>query len=97
MSEKNRAEFEQRLAEFAEQSPEFREKLKSAPKEALSTLMGMDLPDGMNIVVHEEDENTLHFVLPPVGEELTAVEMTSVSGGVCWSNCGCEDYEGITQ
>lgn len=93
MSEKSRSEFEERLVEHAAQNPEFRKALINDPQDAISTLLGMSLPESVSIVVHEEDENTLHFVLPPTEGALSNSELLSVSGGVCWSDCSCEDYE----
>lgn len=86
MTEHSRSDFEQRLVEKAA-DPKFREKLKSNPKATIAELLGLTLPEGMNVVVHEEDADTLHFVLPPAGDELSAAELARVSGGVCWSHC----------
>lgn len=87
MSEHSRSEFEKRLVELAEENPEFRELLKSDPKKAITGFLKMELPEELRVEIHEEDENSLHFVLPPGEGQLTAAEMTSVSGGVCWSDC----------
>lgn len=94
MTEQSRAEFEQRLADKAASDPDFRQKLKSEPKAAIADLLGLDLPDGINVAIHEEDADTLHFVLPPIGDELNASELSGVSGGggACWSDCGCETF-----
>lgn len=91
MSEKSRAEFEQRLVEFAENNPQFRGMLQKDPKTAVAQFLGAEIPDDLNIVVHEENESTLHFVLPPAGDQLSAAEMAAVSGGVCWSHQICVD------
>ena len=90
MSELSRAEFEERLLSLAARNPEVREKLLSDPKAEISRLLSMDLPEDVKISVHEEDANTLHFVLPPAGDELSAAELASVSGGVCWDDCGSQ-------
>lgn len=90
MVEQSRTEFEQRLIDKASADSTFREKLKSDPKGAINELMGMDLPDELSITVHEEDESTLHFVLPPAGDELNSAEMVETVGGICWDHCGCE-------
>lgn len=95
MAEQSRVEFEQKLADKATSDPDFRVKLIAAPKKAITELLGLELPDGMNVAVHEEDADTLHFILPPAGDELSAAELTGVSGGACWSDCSCEDYMAI--
>lgn len=83
----SRAVFEQRLAEHAEKNPEFRKKLLQDPKGAVAELLGMDLPGDLKLVVHEEDESTLHFVLPPASGELNVSDLSGISGGLCWSDC----------
>lgn len=95
MAEKSRFDVEQKIAECAAENPEFREKLLADPKAAVAELLGKELPEGLNIVIHEESEDTLHFVIPPTGGELSAAEMASVTGGVCWSDSGCEDFDPI--
>lgn len=90
MSEQSRADFEQRILEMANDNPDFRKHFTEAPKAAISELLKVDLPPELNVVVHEEDENTLHFVLPAVGDSLSDSELASVSGGwnvyACWSD-----------
>lgn len=87
MAEKSRSEFEERLVELAGRNPELRKQLLTAPKEAIADILRTDFPDGLDIHVHEEDKNTLHFVLPNPGDELNAAELSGVSGGLCWGNC----------
>lgn len=87
MSEHSRADFEERIIQLASQNPEFREQFLRDPKGALSKVLGAKLPEEFNIVVHEEDANTLHFVLPASGDELSRSELAMASGGVCWSDC----------
>ena len=81
MSELSRSEFEQKLAELAAGNPEAREQLLTDPKSAIEALLTIELPEGVSITVHEEDADTLHFVLPPAGDELSAAELAAVSGG----------------
>lgn len=87
MVEQTRAEFQQRLAKKAAVDPEFRAFLLRAPKEAIESFLEMDMPEELNFVVHQEDAETLHLVLPMPGEELSPAELASVSGGLCWSHC----------
>ena len=42
--------------------------------------MGVTIPEGMTVRVHEEDSATAHLVLPR-SKRLTEAEMASVSGG----------------
>ncbi len=100
MTEQSRTEFEQRLAELAAQSPEYREQLLRNPKECIENLLKTKLPGDLNVVMHEENENTLHFVLPQAGDELGAAEMAQVAGGGCWSNSwtmgNLDDSDGVS-
>lgn len=97
MVELSRTEFEEKLAEYVAMNPEFREKLLKDPKKALEDIMGVTISEKLSITVHQEDESTLHFVLPPQGDELSASELESVGGGACYGQgCaqdGCSDYD----
>lgn len=86
MSELSRTEFEQKLADLVAQNPEVRAKLISDPKSVIGEMLGMELPEEMKVVAHEEDANTLHFVLPPADDELSSAELAAVAGGVCWEH-----------
>ncbi len=93
MSELSRADFEQKLLALATSTPDARAKLISDPKSVIEEMLGSELPAEINIVVHEENADTLHFVLPPANDELNAAELAAVAGGVCWDDCGPQ-YEG---
>ena len=51
------------------------------PRVAISAETGTAIPDGFNVVVHEDSATTAHLVLPP-SPRLTEAEMEKVSGGV---------------
>ncbi len=51
------------------------------PRAAISAETGTAIPDGFNVVVHEDSATTAHLVLPP-SPRLTEAEMEKVSGGV---------------
>jgi len=80
-----------RILKAAQESPEFREKLISNPKNIFELQSKFKLPEDFEIVVHEDTPNKLNIVLPSNVEELSEVELSAVSGGVCWENCdgGC--------
>ena len=44
----------------------FRELLLSDPKAAIEAELGITLPEGFTIMVHEEMQDISHLVLPPV-------------------------------
>jgi hypothetical protein len=65
----------------------FRQELLSNPKAVLERELGVTLPQGVTIQVHEDTPTTLHLVLPmkpQAGEpqELSDAELEQVAGGV---------------
>ncbi len=76
--------YKQMRAEIIEKATtdmEFRSRLLDDPASALEGELGIPVPDGLNIRVHEEDSSTAHVVLPR-SNRLTDSEAASVSGGV---------------
>lgn len=63
----------------------FREKLLKDPTLAIRTIfmeLGSVLPERIRIMAHEEDDNTMHIVVPPkANRELSMKELDDVSGG----------------
>ncbi len=64
----------------AEEDGEFRARLIADPKGAIFTETGATVPDGFDVVVHEDSATTAHLVLPP-SPELTEAELKIVAGG----------------
>ena len=70
---------------------EFRTRLVAEPKAALNDELGVSLPDGFAISVHEDSSTHVHLVLPPNGLLDTAA-LSEVKGahtrdhlqGDCW-------------
>lgn len=65
----------------------FLQELLSNPKGAVERGLGITLPQGTNIQVHEDTANTVHIVLPmkaQLGEpqELSDAELEQAVGGV---------------
>ena len=60
---------------------DFRSLLVSNPKDAISRELGVDLPEDIDVVVHESDARTLHLALPvsEVGEE----QLEAIAAGRC--------------
>ena len=79
-----RRDLEMRLIQKAWKDPEFKQQVVSNPKEMFEQYLGRKLPLELKIVIHEEDENTLHFSIPPAPPnttELSDEELERVSGG----------------
>ncbi len=74
------AELKTQILGRAEVDSEFRARLIADPKAAISSEIGTAIPDGFDVVVHEDDATTAHLVLP-ASPELTEAEMEMVAGG----------------
>ena len=66
-------EMRDRILSKAAEDGEFRALLIADPKAAISAETGTTLPDGFDLVVHEDSATTAHLVLPP-SPELTEAE-----------------------
>lgn len=65
----------------AAEDGEFRARLLADPKGAISSEVGATIPEGFDIVVHEDSATTAHLVLPP-SPELTEEELEKATGGI---------------
>ena len=70
-----------RILSRADEDGDFRARLIADPSAAISAETGATIPDGFDVVVHEDSATTAHLVLPP-SPRLTEAEMEKVSGGV---------------
>ena len=77
------AELKARILSKAEEDGEFRAWLISDPKAAISSGMGVAMPDGFDVAVHEDSATTAHLVLPP-SPRLSEAELAQVSGAEEW-------------
>ena len=73
-------EMEKTVLDKASEDADFRARLLSNPKDAIQQAVGVTVPDGFTIKVHEEDSMTAHLVLPPTGK-LSAADLSTVAGG----------------
>ncbi len=73
-------EMKHRVLNRASEDGEFRARLIADPKAAISSETGTTIPEGFDIVVHEDSATTFHLVLPP-SPQLTEAEMEAVAGG----------------
>lgn len=95
-----RRHWEDALQELARKDPDFRQALKSDPKKAIESKIGVPLPDFVNVKVVEETPDTAYVVLPmdsateaqAIRNEKASVEAKGVaqSSGGSWSTCGKE-------
>ncbi len=73
-------EIRDRILSKAEEDSEFRARLIADPRAAISAEVGTAIPDGFDVVVHEESPTAAHLVLPP-SPALTEAELETVAGG----------------
>ena len=64
----------------ADEDSDFRASLIADPKAAISAEIGVPIPDGFDVAVHEDSATTAHLVLPP-SPALTEADLTLVAGG----------------
>jgi hypothetical protein len=74
----------------------FRQELLSNPKAAIERELGITVPQGVTITVHQDTPTSVHLALPvraprEGGEELSNAELEQATGGVmsfggyiCW-------------
>ncbi len=70
------------LTEKAVEDLAFREQLVSDPKGAIQQEFGIQVPDNIEIRVHETDMHTLHLSLPP-GPNLNEDQLETIAAGLC--------------
>ncbi len=73
-------EMRERVVNRAQEDRDFRLQLCSDPKAAIEGELGVTLPEGVSVSVHEESAENVHLVLPP-SAVLSQEELGTVSGG----------------
>ncbi len=77
----------ERLLEKAADDETFRARLLADPKAVVQDELGVKIPDGFTLEVHEEAADTSHLVLPPTAA-LGDADLEQVAAGVDWDNIG---------
>ena len=73
------SELREELTRRAAEDADVRRRLLEDPKGAIEAVLGVHIPDGMAVRVHEEDAHTAHLLPPPAALDLAALE--AVAGG----------------
>ena len=73
-------EMKDRILNRAAEDVAFRSRLIADPKATITSEIGTAIPDGFDVVVHEDSAATFHLVLPP-SPELTEAELKAAAGG----------------
>ena len=77
-------ELKSRILSKAEEDNDFRARLIADPKAAISAETGTTIPDGFDVVVHEDSATTAHLVLP-LSPRLTEAELEMAAGAGDWT------------
>ena len=78
-------EMKDRILSRADEDGDFRARLIADPRSAISAETGQTIPDGFDVMVHEDSATTAHLVLPP-SPRLTEAELANVAGGGGWES-----------
>ena len=73
-------ELRDRLVDRAARDEGFRARLLADPNPAVESGLGLHIPEGFLVVVHEENDSTGHLVLPP-SSQLDAADLEQVTAG----------------
>lgn len=79
------------LTERAAKDPEFASQLRENPKATLSAFLNLELPEELEVAIHQDSRDALHIVLPAFenqnleGSELEDMIVADCSWG---ANCG---------
>ena len=77
-------EMKTQILSKAAEDGDFRARLMADPKATISAETGQTIPDGFDLVVHEDSATTAHLVLPP-SPALTDAELETVAGAGDWT------------
>ena len=84
---KTATELKTQLLNKAAEDGEFRGRLLADPKATIAAELGTTIPEGFNVVVHENSATTAHLVLPP-SPALTEADLEMAAGGHGYAGTG---------
>lgn len=73
-----------RVSERVAADPAFRAYLITDPRAAISSVLGVVIPEGVEITVHESTPTHVHLALPPY-EPASDDDLGAISGGSTWT------------
>ena len=77
-------ELKARILTRAAEDGAFRAHLIADPKTTIAAEIGATIPEGFDVVVHEDSATTAHLVLPP-SPKLTEADLQAVAGAGDWT------------
>ena len=81
-----RSEVEAIIAERIAADPGFRETLLADPRAVLSEVIGFDIPDTVQVELHEESLTQIHLTIP-ASENLSDADLELVAGAGWGKSC----------
>ncbi|HEY9666225.1 MAG TPA: hypothetical protein V6C91_05440 [Coleofasciculaceae cyanobacterium] len=86
LSENLQAELTERVAK----DPEFASQLLENPKATLSAFLNLELPEELEVSIHQDSRDALHIVLPTTENFNSETELDNIMIPDCtWgANCG---------
>ena len=87
MAVPTRTDVEAVLAERIAADPAFRDALLADPRGVIAELVGFDIPDTVQVVLHEESLTQIHLTIPS-SDTLADADLELVAGGLCWVDYG---------
>ena len=87
----SRSEVEAIIAERIAADPTFRETLLADPRGVVAEIVDVDIPDNVQVVLHEESLTQIHLTIP-ASASLSDADLELVAGGRgFWDGCmdGC--------
>lgn len=77
-------DMQRQLIAKASEDETFRAQLLADPKGTIKNEFGVEVPEFVNLQVHQNDPNAFHIVLPPSGNfELDERTLEAVAAGLC--------------
>ena len=87
MAVPTRDDVEAMIAERIAADPAFRAALEADPRGVLGDLVGMTIPDAVEVVLHEDSLTQIHLTIP-ASDSLSDADLDLVSGGnELWGKC----------
>jgi len=87
ISTEQNLEFIKEIQTAVAENDEFKKSLLENPKAALEELLKLQLPENLEVVVHQDTPEKLNIVLPYCSDELSDDELDKISGGVIPGGC----------
>ena len=75
-------EMRKQLVDKAEGDIAFRSRLLAEPRAVVEEELGIEVPESVELRVHEDSRSAVHLVLPPE-PKLDMRELRTASGGIC--------------